>query len=174
MQLISQESSQRHLNSTVQHALKHELDRRYASSELQRYTITVAHNRFRYQGIPPFGRGGIQKITSNRSELKKMTTHDYEDLLQVGIKQVFDLPLINLWCSVQYLSLMACPNHIIRASWNSFLIWCIGMALPNCACTRNLLWICCLKPLHHSAAVFGTSRRRHALCYGIYTPHWNL
>src|SRR5882672_1220603 len=39
------------------------------------------------------------------------------------------------------------------------------MALPNCACTRNLLWICCLKPLPHSAAVFGTSRRRHALCF---------
>ena len=77
-------------------ALKHELDRRYASSEPQRCPITVAHNRFRYRGIPPFGRDGIQKITSNRSELKKMTAHDYEDLLQVSIKQFFELPLINL------------------------------------------------------------------------------
>jgi hypothetical protein len=38
----------------------------------------------RFREIPPFGTDGIRKITSNRSELKKMTAHDYEDMLLVG------------------------------------------------------------------------------------------
>jgi hypothetical protein len=38
----------------------------------------------RFREIPPFGVDGIRKIWSNRSELKKMTAHDYEDMLQVG------------------------------------------------------------------------------------------
>jgi hypothetical protein len=38
----------------------------------------------RFREISPFGLDGIRKITSNPSELKKMTAHDYEDLLQVG------------------------------------------------------------------------------------------
>jgi hypothetical protein len=38
----------------------------------------------RFREIPPFGVYGIRKIWSNRSELKKMTAHDYEDMLQVG------------------------------------------------------------------------------------------
>jgi hypothetical protein len=39
---------------------------------------------FRFQEIPPFGVDGVRRITSNRSELKKMTAHDYEDMLQVS------------------------------------------------------------------------------------------
>jgi hypothetical protein len=39
----------------------------------------------RFREIPPFGVDGIIKIWSNRSELKKMTTHDYKDMLQVGL-----------------------------------------------------------------------------------------
>ena len=35
----------------------------------------------RFCEIPPFD--GIKKITSNRSELKKMTAHEYEDMLLV-------------------------------------------------------------------------------------------
>jgi hypothetical protein len=37
----------------------------------------------RFRVIPPFGRGGVRKTRSNRSESKKMTAHDYEDMLQV-------------------------------------------------------------------------------------------
>lgn len=37
----------------------------------------------RFREIPPFGVDGIRKITSNRSELKKMTAHEYEDMLLV-------------------------------------------------------------------------------------------
>jgi hypothetical protein len=37
----------------------------------------------RFREIPPFGIDGIRKITSNRSELKKMTAHEYEDMLLV-------------------------------------------------------------------------------------------
>jgi hypothetical protein len=40
-------------------------------------------NFIRFREIPPFGIDGIRKITSNRSELKKMTAHDYEDMLLV-------------------------------------------------------------------------------------------
>ena len=39
---------------------------------------------FRFREIPPFGVDGVRRITSNRSELKKMTAHDYEDMLQVS------------------------------------------------------------------------------------------
>ena len=38
----------------------------------------------RFREIPPFGTDGIRRITSNRSELKKMTARDFEDMLQVG------------------------------------------------------------------------------------------
>jgi hypothetical protein len=44
----------------------------------------------RFQEIPPFGVDGIRKIRSNRSELKKMTAHDYEDMLQVGVTSILD------------------------------------------------------------------------------------
>jgi len=37
----------------------------------------------RFREIPPFGVDGIRKITSNRSELKKMTAHEFEDMLLV-------------------------------------------------------------------------------------------
>jgi hypothetical protein len=37
-----------------------------------------------FQEIPPFGVDGVRRITTNRSELKKMTAHDYEDMLQVS------------------------------------------------------------------------------------------
>ena len=63
--------------------LKHELDRRYASLETQRLILM---DHCRYREIPSFGRDGIRKITTNRSELKKMTAHDYEDLLLVSVQ----------------------------------------------------------------------------------------
>jgi len=37
-----------------------------------------------FREIPPFGTDGIRKMKTNRSELKKMTARDYEDMLQVG------------------------------------------------------------------------------------------
>jgi hypothetical protein len=38
----------------------------------------------RFREIPPFRTDGIRKITLNQLELKKMTAHDYEDMLLVG------------------------------------------------------------------------------------------
>ena len=46
-------------------------------------TLLNTDNLVRFREIPPFGIDGIRKITSNRSELKKMTVHDYEDMLLV-------------------------------------------------------------------------------------------
>jgi hypothetical protein len=62
--------------------LKHELDRRQVSVEISRDATDIP---IRLREIPPFGIDGIRRITSNRSELKKMTAHDYEDMLQVGV-----------------------------------------------------------------------------------------
>jgi hypothetical protein len=64
-------------------ALKHELDRRYALFQHSDDVIAILIAQLRFRKIPPFGLDGIRKIWSNRSELKKMTAHDYEDLLQV-------------------------------------------------------------------------------------------
>ena len=64
-------------------SLKHELDRRYVYLKLLEAVNLMA---FRFREIPPFGRDGVRKTTSNRSELKKMTAHDYEDMLQVGLE----------------------------------------------------------------------------------------
>jgi hypothetical protein len=47
-----------------------------------------------------------RKIWSNHLELKKMTAHDYEDLLQVSI-ETFNQHCLTFLGSVQYLSLMA-------------------------------------------------------------------
>lgn len=43
--------------------------------------ITTLTPRFRL--IPPFGVDGVRKTTTNRSELKRMTAHDFEDMLLV-------------------------------------------------------------------------------------------
>ena len=64
-------------------SLKHKLDTRYAYSKLLEAMKLTA---VRFREIPPFGRDGVRKTTSNRSELKKMTAHDYEDMLQVGLE----------------------------------------------------------------------------------------
>jgi hypothetical protein len=61
--------------------LKHELDQRRALIE----PLATWHwLSVRFREIPPFGTDGIRRITTNRSELKKMTAYDYEDTLQVG------------------------------------------------------------------------------------------
>ena len=49
----------------------------------------------RFREIPPFGIDGIRKITSNRSELKKRTTHEYEDMLLVCEELVDNLNEVN-------------------------------------------------------------------------------
>ncbi|KIK10461.1 hypothetical protein PISMIDRAFT_52018, partial [Pisolithus microcarpus 441] len=36
----------------------------------------------RYRLVPTFGRDTIQRFSKNCSEMKRMTTHDFEDLLQ--------------------------------------------------------------------------------------------
>lgn len=54
------------------------IDGKYRSSPESPDTHLIS-----FREIPPFGIDEIRKITSNRSELKKMTAHDYEDMLQV-------------------------------------------------------------------------------------------
>jgi len=46
----------------------------------------------RFQEIPPFGDDVVRRIRSNRSELKKMTARDYEDILQVREGHNHELP----------------------------------------------------------------------------------
>lgn len=50
----------------------------------------------RFREIPPFGIDGIRKITSNRSELKKMTAHEYEDMLLVCEELVDNVNDVNV------------------------------------------------------------------------------
>ena len=90
--------------------LKHELDRRYAYLKVQGAAILMAHLRFRE--IPSFGCDGIRKTTSNRSELKKMTAHDYEDMLQVSL-ELLDFTLTDCIFSVQYQSSMVFSRNPI-------------------------------------------------------------
>jgi hypothetical protein len=59
----------------------HDLDQRQVYCRMVTWLSTDILIRFRE--IPPFGIDGIRKITSNRSELKKMTAHEYEDMLLV-------------------------------------------------------------------------------------------
>ena len=62
----------------------------------------------RFREIPPFGIDGIRKITSNQSELKKMTAHEYEDMLLVCEELVDNLNEVNFdLYSVLYRFLMA-------------------------------------------------------------------
>jgi hypothetical protein len=39
----------------------------------------------RYRELPSFGRDTIRRFSSNSSEMKKMTAHDFENLLQVHV-----------------------------------------------------------------------------------------
>ena len=61
----------------------------------------------RFREIPPFSVDGIRKITSNQSELKKMTAHEYEDMLLVCEELVDNFNDINVGLySVLYQFLM--------------------------------------------------------------------
>ena len=66
-------------------------------------TWLTTDNLIRFREIPPFGIDGIRKITPNRSELKKMTAHEYEDMLLVFEELVGNFNEINVdLCSVLY------------------------------------------------------------------------
>jgi hypothetical protein len=86
----------------VNESLKHELDRQQALFEAFRRLGTDISIRF--QEIPPFRVDGIRKIRSNWSELKKMTAHDYEDMLQVGaIASILNLTnIIHIVCYIRF------------------------------------------------------------------------
>jgi hypothetical protein len=70
--------------------LKYELDRRQVSVNLLR-DCTDSDSPIRFREIPPFGVDGIRRITTNRSELKRMTAHDFEDMLQVGFNTLVNV-----------------------------------------------------------------------------------
>jgi hypothetical protein len=74
-----------HILDCQNESLKHELDRRQVVRSLSMFGADMS---IRFQEIPPFRVDGIRKIRSNRSELKKMTAHDYEDILQVGVTSI--------------------------------------------------------------------------------------
>ena len=47
------------------------------------YILLLSINCSRYQQVPTFGRGTIQRFSSNVSAMKKVAAQDFEDLLQV-------------------------------------------------------------------------------------------
>jgi hypothetical protein len=91
---------------------------------------------FRFRDIPSFGRDEIRKIKTNRSELKKMTAHDFEDMLQVGVNQLANFLFADFAVtSVQSLSSKgSSQSHTIHVSSSSFLTWRTGTALRSYVC----------------------------------------
>ena len=75
-------------------SLKHEFDRRsvYVSDPYVSLCLLTAVVRCRL--LPPFGQEIIRKIYTNRSELSKMTAHEYAELLKVRFSDTVlpDLP----------------------------------------------------------------------------------
>lgn len=119
----------------------------------------------RYWEIPSFGLDGIRKITSNWSELKKMTAHDYEDILQVDMACSLVFVSWLYWYSAQYLfSMVFSQNHTTHESSNSFSIWHTGMLLQSCACIPTPLWTCCPTSLYLLETASVSSKRRPAHC----------
>ena len=57
-----------------------EMDKRWVSA-----VAVTSHRLFlpRYRLVPAFGRDTIRRFRRDASGLKRMTAHDYEDLLQV-------------------------------------------------------------------------------------------
>src|SRR5262245_4875919 len=65
---------------SVDKSLLVELDRRCDCSSL---SICYLTDDYRYRQVASFGRDTIRRFSTNCSEMKKMTAHDFEDLLQV-------------------------------------------------------------------------------------------
>jgi len=108
----------------------------------------------RFREIPPFGTDGIRRVTTNRSELKKMTARDYKDMLQVSNIHVKDNLVLIFSFSVWYLSLMAFSlNLIIYMSSTFSFILLTGMGLPSFVCIWTSLWKCSPTLLHSWARV---------------------
>lgn len=119
----------------------------------------------RFWEIPPFGIDGIRKITSNRSELKKLTAHDYEDLLLVcgGLMNNFNGINVDFY-SVLYQFLMAFwmnPTILVFSSY--CLSSHTGMASLSSACTQTLLWTFYPMSLHLLVTAFVHLKERHVL-----------
>jgi hypothetical protein len=66
----------------IDERLKDEMDRRYESAFSLQFDVLTAASRYRL--VPSFGRDGVRRISCNVSQFKKLTAHEYEDLLQVG------------------------------------------------------------------------------------------
>ena len=64
-------------------ALKHEFDRRSVHVPDPYVSLCLLTAIVRCRLLPPFGREIIRKIYTNRSELTKMTAHEYAELLKV-------------------------------------------------------------------------------------------
>jgi hypothetical protein len=72
---------------SIDESLLVELDRRYDQSDLPICYLTNYDNSYRQ--IPSFGRDTIRRFSANCSEMKKMTAHDFEDLLQARFEDLY-------------------------------------------------------------------------------------
>jgi len=127
----------------------------------------------RFWEIPPFWTDGIRRVTTNHSELKKMTARDYEDMLQVSDIHVKDNLVLIFSFSALYLSLTAFSlNLIIHMSSMFSLISLTGMGLPSFVCIWTSLWKCSPTLLHPWARVSAPSKRKPV---GPLAPgNWNV
>lgn len=64
------------------------LNKRQALSHY--FKVDMHVTSFRYRGVPTFGSQTIRRFTTNASEMKKLAARDYEDLLQVSIRNIWD------------------------------------------------------------------------------------
>ena len=72
----------------------------------------------RYRQVPTFGRDTIHKFRASISELKKMATRDFEDLLQVNYSNIFE-PRLMSRDSAPYECLMAsCLIIVMPLYWS--------------------------------------------------------
>jgi hypothetical protein len=51
------------------------------------YFYSTSQNQGRFRQIPTFGQGTIRRFSDNVSERKKLAARNYEDILQVNLKQ---------------------------------------------------------------------------------------
>ena len=118
-----------------------------------------------FKKYPPFGADGICQILSNPSELKRMTAHDFKDLLQVnsplnhlGLIQSNSLNSVLYQCSMDSSQSLTTPIF-----WTCCLNWVIGTAWQNFICTLTPAYKFYAMWLHLWAAVLEILYRRHVV-----------
>ena len=86
----------------------------------------------RYRQVPTFGRDTIRRFSQNASAMKKLAALDFEDLLQVGLREILRPLLTFVCCSARFQSLRGFSLHLMtRWSSTSFFPWRPGILMPN-------------------------------------------